>query len=253
MKFKLLGTGSSFGSPMIGCKCEICQSADPKHHRLRTSLLISYGDINILVDAGPDFRAQALKYGIDKIDAVIFTHAHFDHIAGIGDLRPLFFGKKELIESYMTETTYNSIMKGYGYAYEDQKQEYRPYMKANIVAPYDELEVMGIKIKLFEQEHGSIKSLGLRIGDFTYSTDCKGFSPKSMEIIKGTKCWILDCLRFENAPTHFTLEEATRVIEIIKPQEVHLIHLGHGVDYHAIEAAAPKNTRVAYDGLEIIL
>lgn len=251
MKITVLGCGGSFGVPQLACNCYVCQSTDAKNKRTRTSILIESHNTTILVDISPDFRQQALKHNIKKIDAVIVTHPHADHFTGIDDLRPYCQQKNSLMPIYMASATWDLIGRNYAYLFQehDSKSIYRHIMEARIVKNYDKIIIQDLQIQLFNQHHGAIDSLGLRIGDFAYSTDFNIMPAESELYLYNLKYWIVDCLKYSWAPSHSCYEQSIALIEKFNPETAILTHLAHEVDYNACKRILPANIQPAFDGM----
>lgn len=251
MKITVLGCGSSYGTPRLGCSCSTCLSPDPRNKRTRCSILIESSGTRVLIDAGPDFRAQALTHGISDLDAVIFTHAHSDHIAGINDFRSLYYIKGERINSFMTQQTYDDLLISNSYAFVAQDEFYSPFMKASIIKEQCDLNIGDLDFKVFPQNHGVLTTIGLRIGGFAYCTDFKTMPEQSLKEIEGCSVLIVEALRFETSQTHQSLEEALELIELVKPKQAYLTHMDHELEYRSLCNILPKNVLPLHDGLII--
>lgn len=252
MKITILGTGGSLGVPELLCDCSVCLSENPKNKRTRVSLLVETESSSVLIDASPDFRHQALVNSIKKIDAVIVTHAHMDHVSGLDDLKPFARQRDSLLKVYMTEETRKSVEESYSYLFVQKPESiYRPTLEAVTIDEFSELQIGDIKIQTFPQNHGNVTSLGIRIGDFAYSTDFKKIEPRSLAMLNGIKIWVVDCLRYHYAPTHMDYESALDYIAKVKPDMAYLTHMAHEIDYDEISKMLPSNIRPAYDGLVI--
>jgi phosphoribosyl 1,2-cyclic phosphate phosphodiesterase len=248
MKCTILGCGGSLGAPQLLCECVVCKSNNPKNKRMRASILVETPQTKILVDTGPDFKQQAFQFGIKDVNAVLYTHMHADHISGIDDFKPIPSQHGKL-PAYMTEETFNAITGSYGYMFSTNSSVYRPHLEPNIIDPYAKFAVGDIEVQSFLQEHGEITSLGFRFGNIAYSTDCNGLSTKSLNLLKDLDLWVVDCLRYSWAPTHFTYEQTMRMIEKVQPKHAVLTHLSHEVDYDEFSRMLPSNIEVGYDGL----
>lgn len=251
MKITVLGCGSSGGVPLIGGIWGDCNSKNPRNRRTRVSILIESGDTTILVDTSPDMRQQLLACGLKKLDAVIYTHSHADHCHGIDELRSVNWLTQKPVDIYADPMTMLDLTNRFGYIF-------HPAGKGNFwkpaVVPHEisgPFRVGGVDILPFFQNHGSIRSLGLRIGTFAYSTDVHDFDAEAVEALHGIKTWILDCVRKETHPTHLNLDAALMWIEKIGPDRVYLTHLGHKMDYDTLRGMLPKGVEPAYDGLVI--
>lgn len=246
-----LGTGTSNGIPMIGCHCPVCTSTDPHDRRSRTSAVIRDGDRTILIDTSPELRLQAIANGIDRIDAVLFTHLHADHTAGIDDLRRFNELAQAHLPVYADAETAASLRERYAYAFVDQFSFYggKPDLILNVFdGPFD---LFGREIIPIPVKHGRILVQGIRIGDLAYITDAKEIPPSSMDLLQGLDILVLNALRDRPHPVHLSLSEAVAIIEELKPRAAYLVHLSHELSHADASSQLPANVSVAYDGLTI--
>jgi phosphoribosyl 1,2-cyclic phosphate phosphodiesterase len=248
MQLRFLGTGTSMGVPVIGCGCPVCTSGDPRNQRLRTSALLRVGAQQILIDAGPDFRAQALGAGLRRVDAVLLTHAHFDHIAGIDDLRPL--SGSGGVPIFGSRQTLDDVRQRFAYAFDNSSAgSTRPSIELHPVdAPFT---VGATQIVPLPIMHGSWPITAYRIGGLGYVTDASSIPPESWALLGDLEVLVLNALRPEPHPTHFSLGEALAVIAALRPQRAFLVHMTHAFDHAAAGAGLPAGVAFAYDGLEI--
>lgn len=251
MKVIILGSGTSTGVPMVGCNCRVCSSDDKRNKRTRSSLLIRHKNRNILVDTSTDLRRQALRHNIDRIDAVLFTHAHADHVNGIDDLRGFHFLHKEIIPCFASRATFDILFKGFSYIFKEYKGSgYTPLLDpTEITAPF---ELFGLTIIPIPLEHGKSNSLGYRIGNFAYLTDCSNIPEASLPLLAGLDLLIMDGLRWTPHPFHFNIETAIATAQQLNPRRTILTHLTHEVLY-AEGSKLPDGFEFAYDGMEFEL
>ncbi len=252
MKIKFLGTGTSQGVPVIGCTCAVCVSKDTKNKRLRSSALIKISNKNILIDTGPDLRQQALKNKINKIDYVLYTHAHRDHVSGIDELRSFNFIQKKSIKAYGNKELVNQLKNDYSYIFSDFKYPGLPEVELNKVNKnfyLDDIEIIPIKVK-----HHKLNILGYRIGNLTYITDAKTISDNQLKKINGSQILVINCLQIKEHLSHLNMEEVLSLIRKIEVKKIYLIHISHNLGLHdEINKSLPDNIELAYDNLEIIL
>lgn len=254
MKVTLLGSGSSSGVPIIGCECDVCKSENPKNKRSRVSVLVETQGKKILIDTSPDLRMQCLRAGIKTVDAILYTHAHADHIHGIDDVRSLNFHRGGVIPCYADAATLAEMRERFGYVFKAPIPEYgwfRPCLIPHEITAGVPFEVEGIQIIPFRQNHGRVDSIGYRIGNFAYSTDVKSFPAESEPFLYGLKLWVVDCLKPEPAPTHAHLAQSLEWIEKYKPAHAVLTHLAHEFEYDALQVSLPAAVEAGYDGLAL--
>lgn len=251
MKITFLGTGTSQGIPMLLSDEEVNFSSDSKDKRMRSSIYITIENGGVLIDCGPDFRTQMLKHKITDIDAILFTHEHSDHIAGLDDIRPYCYQKGPM-PVYAFERTLKSLAKRYDYIFATENR----YPGAAAVIPNtvtkESFIVAGKTIVPIQVEHGSLPILGYRIDDFAYLTDVKTIKEEELEKLKGIKTLVINALRIEMHFTHLNLEEALQMVEVIQPEITYFTHISHRLGYHEeVNKKLPNNVFLAYDGLEI--
>ncbi|MDX1400431.1 MAG: MBL fold metallo-hydrolase [Kiloniellales bacterium] len=254
MKVTILGCGGSGGVPLANGKAGgdwgKCDPSNPKNRRRRVSVLVEEDGFTALIDASPDLRLQILDNGIERIDAILFTHAHGDHCHGVDDLRFFRYRQGEPIPAYMDAFTQKLLTARFSYAFSssaDPKSLYRPLMDDRVIdGPFD---LGPWRVVPFIQNHGPEDSLGFRVGDFAYSTDVKALDEKAFSTLEGLKLWILDCLRDEPHPTHSHTAQSLDWIGQVCPKHAVLTHLNHQIDYEDLKARCPDGVEPAYDGL----
>lgn len=251
LRVTFLGTGTSQGVPVIACDCKVCKSADSKDQRLRCSVLIEYGDKTFVIDTGPDFRQQMLRAGVQSLDAILYTHEHKDHIAGMDDVRAFNFKQKSDMEIYCDRNVEKALKREFYYVFEHNRYPGIPAVNLNLIDK-DPFVLDGVPITPIEVVHYKLPVLGYRFDDFTYITDAKTVSAEERDKIRGSKILVINCLRREPHISHFNLEEALEFIEDIKPELTYLTHISHLFGTHEeIENELPPNVKVAYDGLQL--
>jgi phosphoribosyl 1,2-cyclic phosphate phosphodiesterase len=249
LEITFLGTGTSSGVPMIGCHCAVCSSTDPKDKRLRSSILLRLAGKTIIIDTTPDFRQQMLRIQNDHLDAVLFTHAHKDHIAGLDDIRAYNYFQQKPMQVFATKATQKELVREFYYAFSEFKYPGIPeILLHNIEAtPF---EVEGILVTPIRVWHHKLEVVGFRIGDFTYITDANKIDPQELELVKGSKVLVLNALRKEKHISHFTLDEALDLIDKLQIPEAYLTHISHQMGLHGdISLQLPGHVHLAYDGL----
>lgn len=254
MKKKLifLGTGGSAGIPVIGCSCEVCRSPDPFNHRFRPSALLQLGERRFLIDAGPDFRAQALKYHIDHLDGVLLTHAHYDHTAGLDDLRPIYYKRGQPIPVLLSPETAQEVQLRYSYLFRSDEENFVSRFQLHMLpSSKGEVRFENVLIQYVSYVQGGMLVNGFRIGNLAYLSDIKFFSPSIFESLKGLRHLVISALRFTSSPLHLSVDEAVDFSEKIKPDRVWLTHVSHELEHHKTIAYLPDHINLAYDGLEI--
>ncbi len=249
MQLTFLGTGTSTGVPVVACSCPVCTSLDPRNRRMRTSALLRTADQTILIDAGPDFRHQALAARIHALDAVLLTHSHFDHVAGLDDLRPLT-AQRQALPVFGDSRTLNDIRKRFDYAFAASSDgSSRPALQLHeIQGPF---QIGSCDIIPITVIHGTWTITGYRIGDMGYITDASSIPASSLHYLRDLDVLVLNALRFEPHPTHLTIAEATAIIADLRPRRAFLVHMTHAVDHASVDASLPNGISLAYDGLEL--
>ena len=253
MRITFLGTGTSQGVPVIACDCVVCKSEDPRDKRLRSSLLLETGDLNIVFDAGPDFRQQMLRENVTRLDAIFLTHEHKDHIAGMDDVRAFNYRTRDAIDIFAEERVQKAIQKEYSYVFAEIQYPGVPKMRLNNILPggfiFKGLEVLPVRVS-----HRTLPIYGFRIGEFAYITDADHIPDESMELLRGVKYLVINALRKEKHISHFNLQEAVDQIRSVSPRVAFLTHISHQMGlYSEVEGELPPDIILAFDGMKIEL
>lgn len=252
MKITILGSGTSQGVPVVGCTCSVCTSSDVKDKRQRSSILVQNEDTNIVVDIGPDFRAQMLTHFPGELHGVLLTHEHNDHTAGIDDVRPFNFIYKKEVCLYGLPRVIRDVQQRFSYVFSAHKYPGIPQISLKQIQPWDEFTIGSMAVQALPVQHGSLDILGYKMGDFCYLTDVKFLSEEVIQQIKGVKVLILNALHHKPHHSHLNLNEALALIQRIKPQSAYLIHLSHQMGLHReIQSKLLENVKLTYDGLII--
>nr|WP_068893177.1 MBL fold metallo-hydrolase [Pedobacter panaciterrae] len=251
MKITILGTGTSQGIPVIACNCIVCRSTDHKDKRLRVSVLIETDDRTIVIDSGPDFRYQMLRANVKDLDAILFTHEHKDHVAGLDDIRPFNYLLKKDIEIYATERVQHALKKEFSYIFAEAHYPGLPQIDLNTIET-ENFSVGETIIVPLDIMHYKLPILGFRINDFVYITDAKTVSEETIAKIKGAKILVVNALQKEQHISHFTLDEAIDFARMIGAEETYFTHISHNMGLHeVVEKELPENIKLAYDGLTL--
>lgn len=252
MKVTFLGTGTSQGVPIIGCDCKVCTSTDKKDNRLRSSIFIETKKATIVVDTGPDFRYQMLRAKVKHLDAVLFTHGHKDHVAGLDDIRAFNFHSGKDMEVYATEETQEVIKREFEYVFKNKTYPGIPLINLHTINGDSTFEAAGIEITPIKVMHYKMEVLGFRIGDFTYITDANYIAPEQLDKVKGSKGLVLNALRKEEHISHYTLDQAVAVANEVGASHTYLTHISHQLGLHTeVSETLPPNISLAYDGLTL--
>jgi phosphoribosyl 1,2-cyclic phosphate phosphodiesterase len=251
MVVTILGSGTSSGVPLIGCSCEVCRSLDFRDKRLRASVHIAIANKSFVIDTGPDFRQQILRAGIVSLDAVIYTHAHKDHTAGLDDVRGFNFLQKRPMPLYATEEVLGQIKTEFAYAFDAHKYPGVPQLELYSIKNHS-FTVEDVCFEPVQVKHHKLDVFGYRLGDFAYVTDVNGISELEMAKLQQVDTLILGALQKTPHISHYTLDEALAVIETLKPRQAYLTHISHNMGLHAVvERELPPNVRLCYDGLKL--
>jgi phosphoribosyl 1,2-cyclic phosphate phosphodiesterase len=259
-----LGSGTSMGVPTLGCDCAVCVSTvspgagqpapSPRNRRTRPSVLIHWEGHNVVIDTGPDFHAQAIAAGIHRLDAVLYTHGHADHVLGMDDLRPLSFHNSPSLPLYADEETALTIERIFNYTFSSEHMyptRARVTLHRIPTTPGAEVDLFGVKFLRVPVRHGRQTITGFRFGSAAYLTDLSDLDPDSLPLLNGLDLLILDALRREPHPTHSNLDHSIALVERIAPRRAFFTHISHGLDHDATNATLPPHIRLAHDGLQL--
>lgn len=254
MKVYFLGTGTSQGIPVIGSHHSVCQSENPKDKRLRVSVWIHSNNFSVVIDCGPDFRQQMLLSKCENIDAILFTHEHSDHTAGLDDIRPFYFLQGD-IPIYAHQRVLSNLKKRFDYIFEtENKYPGAPSVLVNEVVNNVPFVIKNQTIIPINAWHGSLQVFGYRISDFVYLTDVKTVEKEELEKLKGVKVLVVNALREEPHHSHFSLQEALDFVNLIRPEKTYFTHISHILGFHdEVQQKLPQNVFLAYDNLEITI
>ena len=254
LSITLLGTGTSTGIPVPTCTCEVCQSSDPRDKRLRCSCVVEINGMSVLIDVGPDFRAQALRHDLKRVDAVLITHEHFDHVAGLDDLRAYMLWNRTTLPVFASPRSAAELRRRYDYIFVDGS--YPGVPKLQLIEIEDKFRVKSrygtdesVDVACVEVQHGALSITGYRIGRFAYLTDASRLSEASVRGLRGVDTVVLSALRHEPHPTHFTLDEAVEAARLIGARKAYFIHMTHSILHERDGAALPAGFELGYDGL----
>ncbi len=250
IRLTFLGTGGSFGVPMLGCHCAVCRSSSPYNRRTRTSALLEFDGRSVLIDASPDLRSQALERGVERVDAVLFTHDHADHVGGLDDLRAFNLRQRQALPCYGRPDTLEAIRARFSYIFSSAPAlGSRPRLELREVSgPF---ELWGRMIQPLDVLHGHHLITGYRVGDLAYVTDASGLPEDTYRALEGVRVLALNALRQEPHVLHFGLEQAVETARRIGAERTYLIHMGHELEHESTNAALPPGIELAYDGLSV--
>lgn len=248
MKVTLLGTGTSQGVPVIACECEVCRSTDPRDKRLRSSIMLSKNGTNVVIDSGPDFREQMLRERVMSLEAIVYTHEHKDHIAGMDDVRAYNFKQKRDMHLYGNEGVEVALKREFYYAFSENKYPGVPEVKFHLI-DQDPVQIKDLSIVPIDVMHYKMPVKAFRIGDFAYVTDANYIAPKELEKLKGVKHLVINALRKEKHPSHFNLDEALEMVDSIGAERAYLTHISHLMGKHEeVSRELPDHVEIAVDG-----
>ena len=252
MKLTFLGTGTSQGVPVLACDCGVCLSPDIRDKRLRSSVMITINDLNYLIDCGPDFRQQMLREKIEDIRAILFTHEHKDHIAGMDDVRAFNFKHQKDMDVYCDMNVQKALFREFPYVFNDNKYPGVPEVNIHQINSNKSFNINGNLFTPIEVMHYKLPVLGFRVNDLTYITDAKTISSKEIQKIKGTRVLVVNALRISEHISHFNLKEALSFINVVKPEVAYLTHVSHLMGRSEdVEKQLPDKVMLAYDGLQV--
>jgi phosphoribosyl 1,2-cyclic phosphate phosphodiesterase len=249
----VLGSGTSMGVPTIGCDCRVCTSADPHDRRTRPSIMVQWDGHTVLIDTTPDFREQAIREGIRKIDAVLYTHGHADHILGLDDVRPLSFPRVTgggKIPLYASDATAQTLRNVFRYIFEAD-YKYGGLAQVELRAVNGPVDLFGTPFVPLEVNHGDVPIEAYRFGSAAYLTDFSSIPDRSMEQLQGLDILFLDALRHHPHPTHSTVENSLKLVERLQPKRAYFTHISHDLLHEETNATLPANVRLAHDGLKL--
>lgn len=254
MKITILGSGTSQGIPVIACECNVCTSLDPKDNRLRSSVMIEVGGENFVIDSGPDFRQQMLREKVRSLRAVLFTHEHKDHIAGLDDVRAFNYREVRDMEIFCSEPVELALRREFHYAFSEDRYPGIPSLSLNRIENREFELNNGVKVLPIRVMHYRMPVFGFRIGDFTYITDAKTIAPEERDKVRGSRILIINALHRSEHISHFNLDEALEFINDVKPEKAYLTHISHLFGTHEeIRKMLPDHVFPAYDGLQLEL
>jgi phosphoribosyl 1,2-cyclic phosphate phosphodiesterase len=245
LQITILGCSSSLGVPLIGCDCAVCKSSSEYNKRTRSSIFIDDGNSTALIDFGYDIKNQLIRENIRKITGAILTHQHADHVSGIDDLRIFSFIQYAPLEIFTDSETAKIIEKSYGYLFANN------HLKMNYLDFFANFAIGSLNIQLFRQHHGVIDSLGIRIGDFVYSSDVSDFPEESVKYLQNIKIWVVDCFDYKSNQAHSGLDKIFNWNKTYNPEQIFLTNLSHYIDYYEISKILPSNIKPLYDGYKI--
>lgn len=246
----MLGTGTSTGVPVVGCRCAVCTSADPRDRRLRPGLKLELDGGTVVVDTSPDFREQSLRFGIERVDAVLYTHPHADHVFGLDDLRPFNFRQKATIPCYGSAATLERLRQIFAYVFEPG-EEGGGKPRIDLVEVDAPFELLGETVVPVPVAHGSMPVLGFRIGPFAVVTDVHFIPEESFARLKGVEVLVLSALRYRPHPTHFNIDQAIAAAARVGARRTLFTHVAHDVEHAALERALPAGVEIGHDGLVV--
>jgi phosphoribosyl 1,2-cyclic phosphate phosphodiesterase len=255
MRFTFLGTGTSFGVPQIGCDCAVCRSADPRDKRTRSGAILEAGDATILIDTPPELRIQLIAAGLSRVDAVIYTHEHADHINGIDDLRTFSVRQRRPLPIYGPAETLDRLRTSFSYIFDDAVRPYegtsKPTLEMHALEPGRPVTIAGVEVLPLAFDHGHLRVFGYRIGSLAYITDVKSIPPAQWESLRGLDVLVINALWWRSHPTHLSIPEAVQTAQSLGARRTYLTHLTHETGHAALAQQLPEGILPAYDGLTV--
>jgi len=246
----VLGSGTSMGVPTIGCSCAVCHSSDPRDRRTRPSVMVEYAERCVLIDTTPDFREQAIRENITHIDAIIYTHAHADHVLGLDDVRPLSFRSQEKIPLFAYQNTAAAVERIFSYIF-DAHYKYGGIARVEMHRINGALDLFGVRFDPVKVIHGDVEIHGFRFGSAAYLTDFSEIPPESMDKLRGLDILFLDALRHRPHPTHSSVSNSLRLVDELKPKRAFFTHIAHDLPHEETNKSLPGHVRLAHDGLKL--
>ena len=247
----VLGTGTSQGIPVIACECAVCRSFDPRDKRLRTAVMITNNDTQVVIDAGPDFRQQMLTAKVKKLNGLVITHNHKDHTGGIDDVRAFNWIQKKPMDIYAEQPVLNTIKNDFSYAFENDRYPGVPDINLHPLTTLDPFAIKTLELIPIRALHHKMPVLGFRAGDFSYLTDANTIEPGELDKMRGSRVVIINALRKEKHISHFTLQEAVSILQELKPEQGYITHISHQMGlHHEVQQELPEGISLGWDGLE---
>lgn len=250
VRLLFLGTGSSMGVPVVGCHCRVCHSTDARDRRSRAAVLVTYRDKILLLDAGPDVRVQLLAYGVMHLDGLILTHAHYDHVAGLDDLRPLLYKRGSPLPMLLSTATWEAVRSHFAYLFQVPGSGER-FAVAELPAERGEISFEGLQFRYFTYEQMGTQVNGFRFGNLAYVSDIRKYPETLRDDLAGVETLVVSALRFAPSPMHFSVDEALAFADSCGAEKVWLSHIAHDLEHGVVEQTLPAHVRMAYDGLEL--
>jgi phosphoribosyl 1,2-cyclic phosphate phosphodiesterase len=250
LELTVLGSGTSMGVPTLGCHCAVCESKDARDKRTRPSVLLSYGGHNVVIDTTPDFRTQAMAARVDRLDAILYTHSHADHVFGLDDIRPYNLKQKAAIPIYAAESTLRVLQKTFAYIFDDTPTD-SSLPGVDLHAINGSFTLLGVEFTPIPAMHGPGNVLGFRFGNAAYLTDFSTIPESSKALLRGLDHFILDALRYVPHPMHSNVEQSLALIAELKPRQAWFTHICHDLGHEQTNAKLPENVKLAYDGLRL--